>query len=346
MTSHPRRAALRGIVGLLTALAWACAAGASDPPAPELGPADLGVLYRAGDRAGAALAHRYAAERGVPPANVVGLTVPDRPVLTPMEASVLRSNALRLLPSEVKALLLVWSRPYAAGCMSITTALAAGYRPEFCEPGCARTAGSPLFDADTLEVALGLGWRPAMLLPSAEPGLGEALIRRGRDADRGPPRGKVYLVETGDAARNVRAAGFADVERTFGARVPVRRLAGPPLLAPPSDAIAYFTGVARVTELDRLGFVPGAVGDHLTSVGGMLDQGEQTTAVAWLQAGATGSYGTVTEPCNHPGKFPSPIVFLSHYLRGETLLEAYWKSVAMPGQGLFVGEPLARPYHR
>jgi hypothetical protein len=37
-------------------------------------------------------------------------------------------------------------------------------------------------------------------------------------------------------------------------------------------------------------------------------------------------------------------VFFDHYLRGETLLEAYWKSVAMPGQGLFIGEPLARPY--
>jgi hypothetical protein len=26
------------------------------------------------------------------------------------------------------------------------------------------------------------------------------------------------------------------------------------------------------------------------------------------------------------------------------LIEAYWKSVLMPGQGVFIGEPLARPY--
>jgi hypothetical protein len=52
----------------------------------------------------------------------------------------------------------------------------------------------------------------------------------------------------------------------------------------------------------------------------------------------------VSEPCNLPGKFPNPAVFLDHYRRGGTLLEAYWKSVAMPGQGLFIGEPLARPY--
>jgi len=31
-------------------------------------------------------------------------------------------------------------------------------------------------------------------------------------------------------------------------------------------------------------------------------------------------------------------------LRGESLIEAYWKSVKMPGQGIFVGEPLVRPY--
>ena len=35
---------------------------------------------------------------------------------------------------------------------------------------------------------------------------------------------------------------------------------------------------------------------------------------------------------------------MAHYLQGETLIEAYWKSVLMPGQGLFIGEPLARPF--
>jgi uncharacterized protein (TIGR03790 family) len=68
------------------------------------------------------------------------------------------------------------------------------------------------------------------------------------------------------------------------------------------------------------------------------------SALAWIRQGATASYGSVSEPCNFIDKFPRPGVFFDHYLRGETLLEAYWKSVAMPGQGLFIGEPLARPY--
>ncbi|HMM72469.1 MAG TPA: hypothetical protein PKC22_09660, partial [Rhodocyclaceae bacterium] len=33
-----------------------------------------------------------------------------------------------------------------------------------------------------------------------------------------------------------------------------------------------------------------------------------------------------------------------HSLDGASLIEAYWKSVAWPGEGLFVGEPLARPF--
>ena len=61
-------------------------------------------------------------------------------------------------------------------------------------------------------------------------------------------------------------------------------------------------------------------------------------------SGATASFGNVTEPCNIAQKFPNIKVLLRHYLQGDSILEAYWKSVAMPGQGLFVGEPLARPY--
>ena len=101
---------------------------------------------------------------------------------------------------------------------------------------------------------------------------------------------------------------------------------------------------ARPPLRQRLSFRPGAVADHLTSAGGILEGATQMPITEWLGQGATASYGTVSEPCNHRGKFPSPGIFLDHYLRGDTLLEAYWKSVAMPGQGLFIGEPLARPY--
>ncbi|HET9644762.1 MAG TPA: TIGR03790 family protein, partial [Burkholderiaceae bacterium] len=105
------------------------------------------------------------------------------------------------------------------------------------------------------------------------------------------------------------------------------------------------TGVAKVEHLETLQWVNGALADHLTSYGGLLDSsGGQTTAVEWIESGATASYGTVSEPCNHPQKFPHPQLLLLHYLQGSTAVEAYWKSVAWPQQGVFIGEPLAAPF--
>jgi uncharacterized protein (TIGR03790 family) len=167
------------------------------------------------------------------------------------------------------------------------------------------------------------------------------VIDRGVQADASAPIGTAYLVSTDDGARNVRAAGYAAALATPGVAV---RDIETPVRTPPKDAIAYFTGIRDVEELRGIGFRPGAAADHLTSTGGILEGGRQMSILEWLRQGATASYGSVSEPCNHPEKFPNPATFLRHYLRGDTLLEAYWKSVAQPGQGLFVGEPLARPY--
>jgi len=111
--------------------------------------------------------------------------------------------------------------------------------------------------------------------------------------------------------------------------------------------LLYQTGLARVEKLGTLTWVPGALADHLTSYGGQLngDSG-QMPALEWIASGATASYGTVSEPCSHPQKFPHPQLLLLHYLQGASAIEAYWKSVAWPQQGLFIGEPLAAPFAR
>lgn len=109
--------------------------------------------------------------------------------------------------------------------------------------------------------------------------------------------------------------------------------------------LLYETGLTRVPQLDTLGWVPGALADHLTSFGGRLDGGYgQMSILEWIASGATASYGTVSEPCAHPQKFPHPQVLLLTYLQGATAIEAYWKSVAWPQQGVFIGEPLAAPF--
>ncbi len=267
-------------------------------------------------------------------------------MIYPDQFAPMRGAVLDRLPSAVQSLALVWSKPYAVGCMSITTAFAAGYRGAFCEAGCSRTEANPLFDTDGWLPADTVGWWPAMLLPAADPMLARELNERGVASVATAPPGTLYLVRTKDAARNVRADTYADAQLLLGDRVRVVQLTTPVTQEVP-DAIGYFTGAARVDELSRIHFRPGAAADHLTSTGGMLYGGDQMSALAWIKQGATASYGSVSEPCNHIGKFPRPGVLFDHYLRGDTLLEAYWKSVAMPGQGLFLGEPLARPFaHR
>jgi uncharacterized protein (TIGR03790 family) len=305
--------------------------------------ARLGVIYNTDDPASHRLALYYAAARGVPLVNVVGVALPAVDVLAPELFEPIRKRALEELPTTVQALLLVWSKPYAVGCMSVTTAFAAGYRAGFCEPGCSPTLVSPLFDSAGWLPVDTVDWYPAMLLPIADEGLAREVIQRGVRADYSAPPGILYLVRTSDPKRNVRASTYADVALSMGKRLQVVQMSTPmPMQIP--DAIGYFTGATRVVELPRIQFRAGALADHLTSVGGVLDGTDQMSIVEWLKQGATASYGTVSEPCSILEKFPNVDVLFEHYRHGETVLESYWKSVAMPGQGIFIGEPLARPY--
>jgi uncharacterized protein (TIGR03790 family) len=302
----------------------------------------LGVIFNLSDPVSVRVAQYYSQRRNIPPGNLVGLAIPDRAVINRQELGRLRDLALSRLPSEVESLLLVWSKPYAVECMSITTAFAAGYDARFCEPGCRPTMPNPLFDSTGWLPADTAGWLPAMLLPSQDESLAKAIVDRGIAADSSHPAGTVYLVRTRDSARNVRAEGYADAVALLAGQILLRETS--PVGAPTRDVIGYFTGAVQVPELPLITFRPGAVADHLTSSGGVLDGPGQMSSLEWLRQGATASYGSVSEPCNHVGKFPDPAILFSHYLRGETLLEAYWKSVLMPGQGLFMGEPLTRPF--
>ena len=220
------------------------------------------MIYNRDDRSSVDVARYYAKRRGIPEANLIGLSVPDRAVISRDELKRLRSEMLLSLPTNVQSLLLVWQRPYAVECMSATTAFAAGYAAGFCESGCRSTIKSPLFDSDGWLPADSSGWLPAMLLPSADEALARAVIDRGIEADGSKPPGTVYLIRTRDAARNVRAAGFAEAEQELSGRVALVD-ASTPIDSRVTGILAYFTGVARVEEMSKLSFRPGAAADHL-----------------------------------------------------------------------------------
>src|SRR5258708_12078066 len=87
----------------------------------SLSPARLGIVYANDNPASARIAKYYAAQRGVPAANLIGLPVPDKPVIGPDELRQLRTALLDNLPSTVHSLFLVSSSPYALERMSIPT---------------------------------------------------------------------------------------------------------------------------------------------------------------------------------------------------------------------------------
>lgn len=305
---------------------------------------DLAVIVNEADPLSIALSDYYQRKRGIPQANLIRVKFDaTRTSLTANEFTALRTEVTARTPRHVQAYALTWVRPYRVDCMSITTAFAAGFDPAFCSKTCTATRRSPYYNSNSRRPLDDLGLRPTMSIAALDFERARELIDRGIASGGTAQRGKAYLVSTDDMARNVRAAGYADAKLLVNDLIPVEVIKAPALEAK-QDVMFYFIGAKQVSKIDTNRFLFGAVADHLTSVGGDLMGGSQMSSLRWLEAGATGSYGTVVEPCNILGKFPNPGMMMKRYLAGETLIEAYWKSVAMPGQGLFIGEPLANPY--
>lgn len=311
---------------------------------PGLRADQLGVIVNDDDPDSIAIAKYYQDKRGIPAANLIHVRFkPGQSSLSREEFINLKRRVDRATPREVQAYALTWARPYRVDCMSITAAFAFGFNPAFCASSCKPTQPSPYFNSNVDRPYATYKMRPTMSLAAASVDEAKKLIDRGVASDGSNPAGTAYLVSTTDKARNVRAATYGTLQAQMAPVMPTEIVQANALVKK-NDVMFYFTGLTHVTALDTNTFLPGAMADHLTSAGGELFGGSQMSSLRWLEAGATGSYGAVVEPCNFPGKFPVPGVAMAHYLQGETLIEAYWKSVQMPGQGLFIGEPLARPF--
>jgi uncharacterized protein (TIGR03790 family) len=314
-----------------------------------LGPEHVALIVNAQDPLSEAIGRVYAQVRAIPSANIIRVrfAVPSTS-LDPVMFSQMRRDILRRTPDQVQVYALAWAAPWQVGCQSITGALSFGVRQLPCPPSCHTTRLNPYFARGEIRRPWQqLGLRLSILLAATDLSRATALIQRGKAADGSAPPGTVYLLSTSDRKRNLRAQRYRDVIATLAGSLQVKILQGNRLFGA-RDVIAYFTGLPRVEAIDSNRFRPGAVADHLTSFAGRLtpqDQpGAQTSALRWLEAGATGSYGTVVEPCAIAEKFPDPLLLLAYYRGGDTLVESYWRSVAMPEQGVFIGEPLARPW--
>lgn len=316
---------------------------------------NLAVIVKRGDLLSVQTAEYYQQKRHIPAEHIFTVDLPNTASMGAAEFKKIYQTLKQQLPEYIQGMVLTWQKPYRVGCMSVTSAFSFGFDPKYCQEfgkGCQPTANSPYFNSNSTKPWQELAMRPSMLLTGRNLSDIKRLIDRGVISDGRMPMGSAYLVRTSDRNRSARWPIFKQLAEnwTFHNEMAIEYIDRskkemPNYLQGMQDIMLYQTGGTNIPFIEDNVYLPGAIADHLTSSGGTgLGQKGQMKAFRWLEAGATGSYGTVIEPCNFQAKFPNPAIIIPHYLSGETLLEAYWKSVQQPGEGLFIGEPLARPY--
>ena len=308
-------------------------------------PTNVAVVVNTANTNSLEIGQYYLKLRNIPKRNLIKISIPNNPRrLTAEQFIQLRQQIVEKLDPDIEVILLVWTAPYAVECNSITSALTLGYDANQCLNTCSIGKPSAYYDSSAIHPSA-LGLRLSMLMPTESIKNAKALINRGVMSGFQQNEASAYFLITSDQQRSTRAPFFPKTSY-----IPQKKLQINTLLADSiqqkKDIMFYQTGLINVPNLDTLTFMPGALADHLTSTGGDLLDKAQMSNLKWLEAGATASYGSVSEPCNYWQKFSNSSVLLAHYLSGETAVEAYWKSVAWPSQGVFIGEPLAAPYCR
>jgi uncharacterized protein (TIGR03790 family) len=314
-------------------------------PASGFSPSDLAVIVNSADPDSIELGAYYQKKRNIPPENIITVSFPAKRAVMLVETfNEIKARVDSLTPPHIQAYALAWTQPYRVGCMSVTSAFALGFDKAYCAGGCKPTKPHPYIYSSSDHPFQEYNIRPTMSLAGSNIEQAKALIDRGVAADGTAPTGTAYLLETKDKKRSVRAIDYAKTISSLDSRIDIKHIKAQRIINK-SDVLFYFTGLTTVRDIKTNRYIPGAIADHLTSAGGKLDDSsKQMSILRWLEAGATASYGAVVEPCNFPQKFPHPALVIDRYTQGDSLIEAYWKSVVMPGQGVFVGEPLANPY--
>ena len=336
------------VIALLLALcpAYSASTGAVHLELPQTGLAarEVAVVVNEDDPMSARVAEYYRERRGIPNENIIRVRFPaQNNNLARDQFTIIHEEVKRQTAPHVQAYALAWTKPYRVDCMSITSAFAFGFDEAYCSNQCASTKPSAYFNSPTHRPFADYQLRPTMMLAGRTLQDVKLLIEHGVTSDYTYPAGTGYLLDTSDKNRSVRAVFFEGTLKALREAFRLQQLEANSIKGK-KDVLFYFTGLADVPHLPSLRFLPGAIADHLTSAGGQLTDSSQMSSLRWLEAGATGSYGTVVEPCNHLAKFPHPGVAMWRYAEGNTLIEAYWKSVVSPGEGVFIGEPLAKPF--
>ena len=315
------------------------------------------------------LANYYCEKRQVPPQNVLkvgwsgsSLTWAQSDFDTVILNPLLAMLASRQLTNQIDYVLLSMDIPYqltdSSGLDSTTAALFYGFKPDlpaspmYNPPGCNLPAGSSNSYAgsegifrSTPPVNASSNSFLVSMVTSSNLALAKMIVDQGAASDGTFPTQTVYLAKSTDVDRNIRYQSFdhAIFDTRLRGNYSMQRI-NTYTLSDLGNILGGQTGSYNY-GVSGVWFVPGGLADNLTSYGGFIlaDNSGQLSILSLLAAGASGSYGTVTEPCAYLEKFPSPQNYF-YQARGFSLAEGYYQSVTNPYQGLLIGEPLAAPF--
>lgn len=173
------------------------------------------------------------------------------------------------------------------------------------------------------------------------------MLERSAAADYSRPDGTIYFAANADIRTKPREPLFASAVRELRAAGTKAEVFSGTAPKYKSDVAGAMLGTADFSlKESRTKLLPGAIGEHLTSLSGILYEGVGQTPISeWVRAGSALTSGAVFEPYNVPQKFPSAFMHL-HYVRGSSAAEAYYQATSGPYQMLVVGDPLCKPWAR
>jgi uncharacterized protein (TIGR03790 family) len=301
-----------------------------------------------------ALGNYYCERRNVPPDNVLRINWPGantawttNDLQTNLVNPLLTMLAARQLTNQIDYLVLSMDIPFQTVNTNsffngTTSALFYGFRTDSQSQVNSYAASEQVFRNAKPAGAPGYSFL-ATMITSATLAQAKQIIDQGVASDSTFPRQPVLLAKSSDQVRNLRYVGFDNVlfntALTSNYTVVRTNMDSPIGL---SNLFGFQSGLYQFTISPNT-FIPGAMADSLTSYAGIIfGYNDQTTLLAFTDAGACGSYGCVTEPTAAADKFPQPQNYF-YQARGYSLAECYYQSLNMPYEGLIVGEPLAAP---
>lgn len=167
-------------------------------------------------------------------------------------------------------------------------------------------------------------------------------LENGTASDNTFPKGTVYFVTNSDVRSTCRQWQYPVAQMELRA-LGIESVISKEFPSTRKDIIGLMMGAVSVNPEQDNHYLPGCMAEHLTSAAAVFHSANQTKLSAWIEAGATASAGTVTEPFSNWAKFPNARFFV-HYASGCCIAESFFQSIKCPLQILIVGDPLAQPW--